>query len=450
MKPGPDVILEWNGRNKELIFPEDGDGGFRPTLIAPEELEEGIDLGMEIMERYGEPGNHNLIFKGDSLLVLKLLGNQLLQRSQEDLVKCIYIDPPFNTGNSFEHYNDKLTHSSWLSMMQGRLRLMRDLLREDGAIFVHVGVVEVHYLKVLMDEIFGRDNFVSDITVGDSKPSGMKTAHRDRTVVRTKSHILLYRKSDRLRLKPQYRRRRKWDTHFMYFLRKSGGELSVIPLKEVLQDSGILEEGQGLSELDIQDGKFRKFMLENVDSICQTQYELPAGIRESSRSSRGRAIEYRDSMGRARYALNGRRLAPLAETLNPVGIDGASEDDISLLLGDIWDDVDFNNTQNEGGVPFTNSKKPEFLIARILSMATREGDLCLDAFAGSGTTAAVAHKMGRSWIAIEMGGHAETHIMKRMKSVVDGTDRAGVSRALKWEGGGGFSFIKVTGRRSKE
>lgn len=383
---------------------------------------------------YGDPNSPNMLIHGDNLLALKAL-----EQDYAGKVKCIYIDPPYNTGNAFEHYDDGVEHSLWLNLMNQRLKILETLLSKDGAIAIHLDDQEVHYAKVICDEIFGRNNFLNSIIVRDSHPSGLKLSSKEKTIIKTKSQILVYKKSKELRLNPIYQKRYEWDTHYNTFM---DSDLEKKSLKSVLIEKGVINSDFKIDADALKNKKFREFCFKNRDKIFQSTKELPDEAREESSNNRDIVYVYQDGNGVTNYALNGRRLFPLTKSIQDVGIDGSIEEDFAKLLCDFWDDIDFNNTQNEGGVKFPASKKPEFLVGRILTLLTSEGDLVLDSFLGSGTTAAVAHKMGRRYIGVELGEHAKTHCVPRLKQVVDG-EQGGISKAVNWQGGGGFKFYTL-------
>jgi len=381
--------------------------------------------------------DNRLIF-GDNLLALKALEQEFA-----GMVKCIYIDPPFNTGAAFEHYDDGVEHSIWLDLMYQRLTILNNLLSNDGVLAVHIDDIEHAYLKILLDEIFGRSNFVNNIAVRDSHPSGLKLSSKDRTIIKTKSYMLIYRKSPAISIKPIYAARDEWDIHFNTYVNISSKPLVRKKLREVLIEEGVVESQDKIDSSSLRNKKFKQFCFENRDNIFQSTKEIPEEHREASLKIPNQIYEYISTTGERGFALNGRRLSALSKSIHDIGIDGYIKEEFAKLLCDFWDDVDFNNTQNEGGVKFPASKKPEYLIARVLTLFSGRGDLVLDSFSGSGTTAAVAHKMKRRWIAIELGEHCHTHIIPRLKKVIDGNDLTGVTKILNWAGGGGFRYYKI-------
>lgn len=378
----------------------------------------------------------NMLIHGDNLLALKALEQDYAGR-----VKCIYIDPPYNTGNAFEHYDDGLEHSIWLSLMRERLELLKNLLSDDGSIWISIDDTECHYLKVILDETFGRSNFISSVTVKSSTPSGPKTKNKIKTIIKQKDYLLVYRKSENFRINPQYVRKDKWDTHFNYFVDKES-EI-VLPLIDVLKSKKILREEDTLRDFDINKKEHRRFYLTYSDFICQTQSYRNEDYKAISRKNGEVVTFFNKGTSDELMFYNGRQLTPLTQSLQEVLFCDVYQKDFSVLLCDFWSDIDFQNTQNEGGVSFPASKKPEALVQRILRMSTNPGDLVLDSFLGSGTTAAVAHKMGRRWIGIELGDHCDTHCVPRLKKVIDGEDAGGITKSANWRGGGGFRYYNL-------
>lgn len=392
----------------------------------------------------GRPWKGNMLIHGDNLLALKAL-----EQNFSNAVKCIYIDPPYNTGNAFEHYDDGLEHSIWLDLMYQRVTILHSLLSEDGAFCLHLDDGEVHYAKVICDEIFGRNNFIATVAIRSSTPSGVKTAHKNKKLIKQKDLMLVYKKSDALTINPQYVRKQAFDTHFNYFVDKD--KEIVKPFLDVLIENGILAVGSKLSDFNINNPKHRQFYLKNAASICQTQSFKNEEIKQASRKLADKVMFVNKGLPEEMMFYNGRQLTPLSNSINKVLYHGSFVEDISILLCDFWDDVDFQNTQHEGGIDFPNSKKPEMLVTRILSLFTNKPeDVVLDSFLGSGTTAAVAHKMHRRYIGVELGNHAYTHCYERLKKVIDGSDQGGVSKALDWHGGGGFKFYELAPSLLKE
>lgn len=399
------------------------------------------EYSIEEISNNDNPNIENILIKGDNLLALNSLKKHFDTKSETEKIKCIYIDPPYNTDAAFEHYDDSLEHSEWLTLMRDRIVILHGFLRNDGLMFVHLDDIEVHYLKIMLDEIFGRQNFVSTIAVKSSTPSGVKTAHKNKTIIKQKDLLLVYRKSEASLFNPQYIRKEKWDTHFNYFLNRASK--TVRPFVDVLKESKIINSTQNIQAFDINDPTHRKFYLENADLICQTQSHKNEENKAKSIKLVDKVFILNENEENEIMFYNGRQLTPLSKSLNSVYFNKKKTNDFAMLLCDFWHDIDFQNTQNEGGVSFPTSKKPEELLLRIFELATQEGDLIFDCFGGSGTSFAVAQKLNRKWIGIEVGKHADTHIIPRLMSVINGTDKSGITSESNWKGGGSFKYYHL-------
>jgi len=423
--------LNWINKDQSLYYEYDNDGNpSEPQWIERDNIKVSEPRILKLVREYGDVSGltdplDNALIQGDNLLALRTLVEMFKEREEKDKVKCVYLDPPYNTGTAFEKYADNLEHSQWLTMMRDRLILIRKIMRKDGILFVQLDDREMHYAKVLLDEIFDRNNFVATIALSTSTASGVKTSHKERTILKEKEYILVYKYSENSTFNPQFKLRKKWDTHYnLYFDRIN---MKLIPLKDVLIKNKIMVEGSTLGDLDIDSKVFQDFYLKNKENICQTSSFKNTEIKKKSLENKDNIIAHKNSKGNISYYLNGRELVSLVSSLNPVLSykNRAWEYKLSLskLLCDFWDDIDFNNTQSEGTVSFPKSKKPEFLIRRIIELSTKEGDLVLDSFLGSGTTASVAHKAKRRWIGIEIGQHAETHCIVRLNALINGKDQ---------------------------
>lgn len=378
----------------------------------------------------------NLIIKGNNLLTL-----YSLLPKYKGKIKCMYWDILYNTNNDQVPYNDSFKHSSWLTMMKNRLEIANKLLHDEGIILIHCDKNEDAYLKVLCDEIFSRDNFVNSIAIQSSTPSGNKTTHKDKTIIKIKDTILIYKKGSNINLQPQYYERKSWDSHYNSFLEildKDKNKYKVTPLKDKLIEEGILTFKDSIKENIINNDKFYKFYIENKNNIFSTAPSMPKDIKEESKKKKNILIKYNDTNGKTQYALNGRRIVFLSNSLKMIN----GREKLGILLCDIWTDIDFNNTQNEGGNSLPNGKKPEYLLKRIIDMFTDEGDIVLDAYLGSGTTAAVAHKMNRQYIGIEQLDSHVDKSLQRMQNVING-DQTGISQDVNWQGGGAFVYCEL-------
>lgn len=363
---------------------------------------------------YGEP-SENLLIQGDNLLALKAL---IPFYAGE--VKCIFIDPPYNTQSAFEHYDDKLEHSQWLSMMYPRLVLLKDLLSDKGSIWVTVDDNESHYLKVLMDEIFGRKNFISNITWKKKYAA----ANDHKTVAPMHDHILVYQKTD------AWRR-------------------NLLP-----RDDKKNKQYRFVDEV----GRFRP---DNY-TCGKTSDERPNLYYPIVHPHSGEEI-WPKKTAVWRYSKE-EHLRHIKEDLIYWGKDGSGKTPafkryLHMLKNDgvvpesIWSHEDVGHTDEArkefrqvlGTTALENdflTPKPERLIKTILTIGSSKGDLVLDSFLGSGTTAAVAHKMGRRYIGIELGEHARTHCTPRLLKVLEG-EKGGISESVQWNGGGGFRFCTL-------
>ncbi len=388
----------------------------------------------------GKPWPGNMLIHGDNLLALRAL-----EENFTGAVKCIYIDPPYNTGNAFEYYDDNLEHSIWLNLMYQRLCILHKLLSNDGVLCLHLDDGEVHYAKVICDEIFGRSNFIATVALRSSTPSGVKTTHRNKKLIKQKDLMLVYKKSDALEIFPQYIKRENWDPHYSLIISENeDGTFSLSNLIDELLKQGVIEEKISVKELDINNKKFKQFYLANKDRICRLQSHKNEEAKKFSLEHRDKVVSYK-SKDRSKddQYYNGQVVTRLSNGIQTVVWNREITEDLGMLLCDFWSDIDFQNTQNEGFVDFPTSKKPEALIFRVLSLFTKRGDLVLDSFLGSGTTAAVAHKMGRRWIGVELGNHAFSHCAPRLRNIVEGTDLTGMTNPLDWKGGGGFKFYEL-------
>ncbi|WLA99876.1 site-specific DNA-methyltransferase [Bradyrhizobium elkanii] len=386
----------------------------------------------------------NMLVQGDNLLALKALESDYAGK-----VKCVYIDPPFNTKQAFENYDDGLEHSLWLSLMRDRIRIIHRLLSAAGSLFIHIDDNELGYLIALTDEIFGRSNRVSVITFKQSSASGPKAINPG--IVTTNNYILYYVK-DKSAWKPNrvYVKSERDDryTKFIENISDDYGKWSIVGLREAFLAWSGLSTWKAARQhySDKLEEALSSFVLNNADRVIRTARVAPKDVNENAREALAKSLGdtrrvYRSERAEKEdyYFINGEQLIFYKQKTKEV--DG--ELTTASPLTNLWDDLLSNNLHAEGGVSFPNGKKPEALIKRCLELSTERGDLVLDSFAGSGTTGAVAHKMGRRWIMIELGPHAVSHVIPRLRAVVDGDDRSGVTEATGWRGGGGFRFYHL-------
>ena len=355
--------------------------------------------------------DNKLIF-GDNLLALKALEQEYTGK-----VKCVFIDPPYNTGSAFEHYEDGLEHSIWLGLMRDRLEILHNLLSDDGSLWITIDDNEAHYLKVLCDEVFGRQAFIASVVwenfYGRSNAAAISPGH---------NYVLLYslmgldwkktrnllprdEKSESKYKNPDNDLRGPWRLGPIF----AGGE----------RHDGLMYE-----------------------------VTIPSGRKvEPPKGSHWRMLE----VDFWRMAEEGRVVFGEAGDNNPAVKLFLNEVQEGMVPRTWWPHTEVGHTQEAkreiqalfpDDLPF-DTPKPERLIERVIQIASNPGDLILDSFAGSGTTGAVAHKMGRRWIMVELGDHCHTHIIPRLQKIIDGEDQGGISKSVNWQGGGGFQYYKL-------
>lgn len=353
----------------------------------------------------------NLYIEGDNLEVLKLL-----RQNYYNSIKMIYIDPPYNTGNDFvynDYYsmsskeseikegtiselNERYTvnqkssnkfHAKWLDMIYSRLKVSKELLKEDGIIAISIDDNEQANLVSICNEIFGEDNFINCIAVKMSTASGVKLSHRYSKILKTKEYILIYCKNkDMIKINPQYVRKNKWDDYYEFYLDNSSpniNEWSVYKLKDYLKSVGI-------DNMDINDEKFREFYYKNASKIWQRgrHHGIPIEVFNDSNKNRDRVYRYSDANGKIQYCYRGRRMAFLDSVMHECILpNGKMVKDIGTLICDFWENISTAALFSEGGVEFPNGKKPLYLLEILINMFTDDEDVILDFFSGSATTA---------------------------------------------------------------
>ena len=390
--------LTWIGKEK------------RPRLEPRILLEEAFK-SYHAKARFGDGDrfDNRLIF-GDNLLALKALEQEF-----SGCVKCVFIDPPYNTGNAFTHYDDGLEHSIWLGLMRDRLEIIHRLMSDDGSLWISIDDNESHYLKVLCDEILGRGAFLGNIVWQSKDTPGNNSSG----LAQTHNHVLAYRKSTSFRAN---------------LLGRS--EKQIATYKNPDGDPRGPWLGTPLTRAEHRDRDF--YALKNP---AGREVWPPKG---SSWRRPTAKLEQLAGDGRIYWGKEGDSEFPMEKKYLSEVKEG--------VVNQTWWPYDFaGSTRNasaemkgifEGEKTF-DTPKPERLIYRILELATEPGDLVLDSFAGSGTTGAVAHKMGRQWIMVELGEHCHTHILPRLKKVIDGDDQGGVSEVVGWRGGGGYRYYTL-------
>ena len=358
---------------------------------------------------YGDQNTGNLLIHGDNLLALKAL-----ELEYAGAVKCIYIDPPYNTGSAFEYYDDNLEHSVWLSLMRPRLEILKNLLSDDGSIWISIDDDEGHYLKVLCDEVFGRSNFISTIVwqkrysrenreaIGDSHDFILLYATNPIRFKEVRNFLPLTEKQEKLYKNPDKDPRGPW------------------------QSVSLLAQGyrpNQMYEITAPSGKKHLPPEGNCWKVIRAEYDKAIADNRVYFGSDGQGVPRRKQ-----FLSESKGLVPWSwwEHDNFGHTDEAKKESIVLF----------------GAAEAFPTPKPERLLQNIIHIATNPGDLILDSFLGSGTSSAVALKMGRRWIGIELGDHCYTHCIPRLKAVIDG-EQGGISKSVGWQGGGGYRFLEL-------
>ena len=355
--------------------------------------------------------DNRLIF-GDNLLALKALEQEFSGK-----VKCVFIDPPYNTGSAFTHYDDGLEHSIWLGLMRDRLEIIRNLLSNDGSLWITIDDNEAHYLKVLCDEVFGRSNFVAN-AVWQKKYT---VSNDSKWLAETHDHVLIYALNKEMWRPNRLGRTAEMDSRYRNPDNHPKGPWKATPIYAKRTGS----EKEQAFQFRFKNGvvwspppgtspRFPEDTLRRMDD----NDEIWFGADGTSNPSR-------------KTFLSELKLAePPAPTIwlhSEAGHNHEAREEVKSI-----------NPTDSFATP-----KPEKLLKRVVELATDPGDLILDSFAGSGTTGAVAHKMGRRWIMVELGEHCHTHVIPRLKKVIDGEDKGGITDSVSWQGGGGFRYYKL-------
>lgn len=389
---GNKLELTWLGKEKEL-------------KIEPRILIENKELS----NTEYDTENENMLIHGDNLLALKALESKYSGK-----VKCIYIDPPYNTGSAFEHYEDNLEHSTWLSLIKPRLEILRNLLSGTGSIWISIDDDEGHYLKVLCDEIFGRNNYINTV-IWEKKYSPQNDA---KWLSDNHDFILVYAKEKETWRPNLLPRSKEMNSRYKNPDNDPRGDWKTSDLsvkRETQKDIYPITTPSGKIVMPPQ-GRSWGISKENFDVL----------LREN----------------RIWFGKKGDAVPQLKRFLTDV-----KQGTTSMT---IWKYTEVGHTQDAkkevkqlNSISVFATPKPERLIERVLTLGSNEGDLVLDSFLGSGTTAAVAHKMGRKYIGIEMGDHAYTHCKVRLDKVIDGSDQGGISKSVDWQGGGAYKFYEL-------
>lgn len=430
--------LTWIGKEDEPLAVEP-----RLLLDTPEYSFGEVETGTL---PNGKPWPGNMLIHGDNLLALRAL-----EENFTGAVKCIYIDPPYNTGAAFEHYDDNVEHSIWLSLMRDRLIILRNLLSDDGFICCQIDDSEGAYLKVLLDEVFGRNNYVNTFYIQVRYPNKTLTEDNDYQKVIEQCHVYVKKRGiGKLnRPKAEYDISKfKWR-----IVEDAPGEIVTLGNKRVeIFKPGQYHVEEIESSLDGLKETWATGSLARVKASAGEFFELYLADRKQKD---GLGCLYKVE-GIGEDGLGYRYISgPKKESANKgkfySGIPVKRLEELKtgksyrfLPVPNFYDfSGSFGNCRLEGNVDFKGGKKPEALIEMLLSYYSNSGDLVLDSFLGSGTTAAVAHKMNRKWIGVELGEQAYTHCSPRLKRVISGKDNTGISKSVNWQGGGGFKFYEL-------
>lgn len=452
--PYKDCILEGgmereNEKRNEVFF---------NGILAPDEIdrlkEPKVLTGFKRVDKDGEheivelKSTDNLLIRGNNLLALCSLKRKFLER-----IKLIYIDPPYGR-NADVFYNDSFKQSTWLTFMRNRLEIAQELLSDDGAIFVQISDVNEARLRLVLDEVFGKDNFINRITVKTRSPSGFQTVNLG--VYEVAEYILVYGKNkSKWKYNPQYVAS-SYDQNYSWIVTNK----SQAPDKWVIEDvseyfsrkAGFNSKEEAMKKLG--KGTFLEqvadFALKHADTVFRfTAIGDDAGketliTKEKSKKNPDRVFSVKRMDHYDIYILKGSEMAFYKKKTREIDGDLVP----TTLLTNIWTDISWEGIASEGSVILRGGKKPERLLRRIIDMATNPGDIVLDFFVGSGTTCAVSHKMGRQYIGIEQLEYEDNDALVRLKKVIAG-EQTGVSKLLNWKGGGDFVYCELKDWNSK-
>jgi adenine-specific DNA-methyltransferase len=379
---------------------------------------------------YGDERSENVLVHGENLGAMR----RLRVAGFAGQFRCIYFDPPFNSGRRFAEYGDDESPAAWLAMISDRLNAARDLLADDGTIVVEIDDTELGPLQCALDEVFGREQRVSTITVVRSAATGHKAANRG--PVNVTDFLFVYAKDRaRWRCNQVVRERDGYDKAYSTWLANPDDRPSrwrFGPLAAHVRAA----LGRAASREDIE--RYAIAHADHVVRFAQPRYEAVSSearaLIDRSRREPERVVRLARAGRKDLVLRGGNRVLVLADKV----VDKNGKRIIVEPLTNVWDDVPFQGIAREGGARFVRNKKPEKLLERILDLTTDAADWVLDPFLGSGTTAAVAHKTGRRWVGVERGDHVDTMCLPRLRRVIDGDDATGVTRASGWKSGGGF------------
>jgi len=381
-------------------------------------------------QSYGDGGAENVLVRGENLVAMQ----RLLAGGFAGRFRCIYLDPPYNSGRRFPEYDDALSPDAWRTMMAERLEVARALLCDSGTLVVEIDDTELGSLETGLNAVFGRAQRLATVTLVRSAATGHKAINRG--LVNVTDFLLLYAKDRSLwRGNALVRPRASYDRAYSSWLenhRESRARWRIVPLRSHIR--ALLGRAPSLDEV-------ARYALEHAEQVVRFAQPRYDAVSLEARALIDRSLREPDQVlalarpGRKDLVLRGgNRILFLSDKV--ANVEGRRV--LVEPLTNLWDDIPFQGIAREGGVRFIRNKKPERLLERILALATEPGEWVLDAFLGSGTTAAVALKMGRRWVGIESGPQVDTMCIPRLRRVVDGADPTGITRTAGWAGGGGF------------
>ena len=460
--PFKDTVLKAGMSKEDLDKGETADEPFLNEVIAKPEIDELLEPKVFVnAKRYDADGEHevdsftdsdNLIIKGNNLIAL-----HSLKKRYAGKVKLIYLDPPYNTGSDSFEYNDHFNHASWLIFMKNRLEIMKQLLsQDDGIICVQCDDNEQAYLKVLMDELFGRESFMSTITVQMSQPTGFKMKHVDVRLPKLKEFILVYKMNPNSHINIVKKQKSKWDSEYknillgiskeeMHFINEvrtnnNRNDEDIDRVTSILKKATYTSLSEFFKKNDIENNL--QFLYDNAWRIFQT-------VSMPSQNNKKIALESRDKLNQTLFPI----ITPQNEMYLIKGDfdESVTKPRMKIIFAnnylmvnvcDLWTDIKTTGLDNEGVVKLSNGKKPEALMGRIIKMFSNENDIVLDAFAGTGSTAAVSLKLKRKFITLEQLNNHINLAQKRLKSVILG-ETSGISKDVNWQGGGSFVYAEL-------
>lgn len=460
--PFKDTVLKAGMSKEDLDKGETADEPFLNEVIAKPEIDELLEPKVFVnAKRYDADGEHevdsftdsdNLIIKGNNLIAL-----HSLKKRYAGKVKLIYLDPPYNTGSDSFEYNDHFNHASWLIFMKNRLEIMKQLLsQDDGIICVQCDDNEQAYLKVLMDELFGRESFMSTITVQMSQPTGFKMKHVDVRLPKLKEFILVYKMNPNSHINIVKKQKSKWDSEYknillgiskeeMHFINEvrtnnNRNDEDIDRVTSILKKATYTSLSEFFKKNDIENNL--QFLYDNAWRIFQT-------VSMPSQNNKKIALESRDKLNQTLFPI----ITPQNEMYLIKGDfdESVTKPRMKIIFAnnylmvnvcDLWTDIKTTGLDNEGVVKLSNGKKPEALMGRIIKMFSNENDIVLDAFAGTGSTAAVSLKLKRKFITLEQLNNHINLAKKRLKSVILG-ETSGISKDVNWQGGGSFVYAEL-------